>query len=87
MQEWHVPMNIKKLRGFLDLTGYYRRFIKDYAAISRPLTALLKKNSFEWSSDAQAAFESSKSAMINAPVLALLNFQEEFTIETSYCFP
>ncbi|GJY66109.1 putative mitochondrial protein [Tanacetum coccineum] len=82
MQEWPVPMNIKKLRGFLGLTGYYRRFIKDYAAISRPLTALLKKNSFEWSSDAQAAFESLKSAMINALVLALPNFQEEFTVET-----
>ncbi|GKA86443.1 putative mitochondrial protein [Tanacetum coccineum] len=47
-----------------------------------PLTALLKKNSFEWSSDAQAAFECLKSAMINAPVLALPNFQEEFTVET-----
>ncbi|GJU48942.1 putative mitochondrial protein [Tanacetum coccineum] len=82
MQEWHVPMNIKKLRGFLGLTCYYRRFIKDYAIISNPLTDLLKKNSFEWSSDAQVAFESLKSAMINALVLALPNFQEEFIVET-----
>ncbi|GKA71621.1 retrotransposon-related protein [Tanacetum coccineum] len=77
MQEWPVPVNIKKLRGFLDLTGYYRRFVKNYAAISRPLTALLKKNSFEWSSSAQHAYEDLKVVMVNAPVLALPNFQEE----------
>ncbi|GKD69912.1 reverse transcriptase [Tanacetum coccineum] len=82
MQDWPVPVNIKKLRGFLGLTGYYRRFIKNYASISKPLTALLKKNAFKWSQQAQEAFEDLKKAMMNAHVLALPNFEEEFIMET-----
>nr|GEV39628.1 reverse transcriptase domain-containing protein [Tanacetum cinerariifolium] len=74
MKDWSTLVNIKQLRGFLGLTCYYRTFIKNYTAIGRPLIALLKKNSFEWSKLAQKAFEELKSAMMNAPVLALLDF-------------
>ena len=82
MQNWPSPQTIKQLRGFLGLTGYYRRFIKNYAIISQPLTALLKKNAYKWSNVAEEAFNQLKQAMIKAPVLGLPDFEQEFVIET-----
>ncbi|GKC28041.1 retrotransposon-related protein [Tanacetum coccineum] len=82
MANWLMPTSLKQLRGFLGLTGYYRRFIKGFAMISRPLTHLLKKRAYEWSSAAQLAFGALKQAMISALVLKLPDFTKEFIIET-----
>ncbi|GJZ58344.1 putative mitochondrial protein [Tanacetum coccineum] len=82
MKEWHAPKNLKQLRGFLDLTRYYRRFIKNYAMISYPLTKLLRKNAFVWNKEAEQVFVQLKEAMMAAPILKLPNFEEDFVVET-----
>ncbi|XP_066317156.1 uncharacterized protein [Miscanthus floridulus] len=83
VQQWPRPQNLKQLRGFLGLTGYYRKFIKSYGMISKPLSDLLKKFvPFLWTSTSEEAFLTLKDALVHAPVLAIPNFEKQFVIET-----
>lgn len=81
MMKWPKPTTIKALRGFLGLTGSYRKFIVGYGRVPAPLTDMLQKNAFSWSPKAEEAFKLLKQAMMQASVLALPNFQLLFVVE------
>jgi hypothetical protein len=81
VRDWPTPRSVRTIRSFLGLAGYYRKFVRDYGTITAPLTALLKKEGFLWSSDATEAFDALKAAITVTPVLALPEFDRPFMVE------
>lgn len=84
VNDWPIPlMNISDVRGFLGLTGYYRRFIKDYAKIALPLTEVLKKDApLIWTVSMSESAQKLKRALTEAPVLRLPDLTLSFTLTT-----
>ena len=83
VKDYPRPTNLKTVRGFLGLSGYFRRFIKNYAKIANPIHQLLKKSiKFEWTDDCEKAFQTLKTALITAPVLQFPDLNKEFTLVT-----
>jgi hypothetical protein len=75
------PKDIKGIRSSLGHAGFYRRFIKDFSKISRPLTNLLQKDfPFVFYDDCVEAFETLKSALISAPIVQPPNWNLPFEI-------
>ncbi|GKA24522.1 reverse transcriptase domain-containing protein [Tanacetum coccineum] len=72
---------VKGIRSFLGHAGFYRRFIKDFSKISRPMTHLLEKNTlFIFSEDCILAFQTLKKKLTEAPILIALNWDQPFEI-------
>jgi hypothetical protein len=80
---WMPPTMVSEIQSFLGLAGYYRRFIKDFSKIAKPMTKLLEKNkAFEWTKECQASFEELKKRLTSSPVLVLPDLTNKFDI---YC--
>lgn len=77
-----IPRNIRQVRSFLGMCGWYQRYISGFAAITAPITDLLgKRDKFSWSVEANEAFEKLKVCMTTAPVLQHPNFSKPFVIQ------
>jgi hypothetical protein len=77
------PKNPKDIKSFLGLVGYYRKFIKNFAKIAKPLTELLKKDSvFNWGIKCENSFQILKDSITFPPVLQYPDFTKEFIITT-----
>ena len=80
--KYPIPKTQKEVRIFLGLTGFYRKFIKNYAKIAKPMTKVLKKKEIIDPEDKayKEAFQKLKELITNSPVLAYPDFTKPFTI-------
>jgi len=83
VRHWPVPSTTDEVRSFLGLTGYYRKFVKDYAEWAHPLVSLLKKGvSYEWGAPQQLAYEHLREALISDPCLAAIRPYGRLILDT-----
>ena len=97
VKNWPRPSNPDELRSFLAFAGYYRRFVKDFSKITRPLNELLpptttKKKSkkkdhpdWKWTSKEEETFQTLKNILTNPPVLAYPDFDSPFELHIDAC--
>jgi hypothetical protein len=70
--DWKAPKDVRGIKSFIGMAGYYRRFIEGFSKIARPMTALLaKKVEFKWTPAYQESFEMLKQKLTTTPVLVL----------------
>ena len=80
---WPTPRTTKEVQQFLGFAGYYRRFIRDFAKIAKPLHKLTEhKVVFHWTPDCQAAFDALKRLLTTSPVLAYPDYSRQFILDT-----
>uniref|UniRef100_K7G5Z2 ribonuclease H n=1 Tax=Pelodiscus sinensis TaxID=13735 RepID=K7G5Z2_PELSI len=85
VREYPTPTTKRKVRQFLGLAGYYRRFIANFASLAAPLTDLTRKGQPEkvkWTPACEAAFQELKKRLVCAPVLAQPDFDKPFILQT-----
>lgn len=81
VKEFPVPRTVKHVRSFLGLCNYYRKFVFNFAKIAAPLNNLTRKNTvFHWDDNCQQAFDTLKTALTEAPILAYPDFTIPFDL-------
>ena len=87
MQRWtqllnfHHPLLVKAIRSFLGHAGFYRRFIKDFSKIARPLTRLLEKDvPYDFNEECLKAFETLKDKLTKAPIMVVPDWNLPFEL-------
>ncbi|GKC04358.1 putative reverse transcriptase domain-containing protein [Tanacetum coccineum] len=81
IKDWASPKSPIKIRQFLGLAGYYRRLIKGFLKIAKPMTKLTqKKVKFEWGDKQETTFQLLKQKLCSAPILALPEGSEDFIV-------
>ncbi|GJY18196.1 putative reverse transcriptase domain-containing protein [Tanacetum coccineum] len=81
IKDWESPKTLTEIRQFLGLAGYYRRFIKGFSKIAKPMTKLTQKSvKFNWGEKEETAFQTLKQKLCSAPIFALPEGSENFVI-------
>ena len=79
---WPEPRNVKDVRKFLGLANYYRRFIKDFTQVARPMNMLMRKDiKWKWRREQQKTFNELKRIFTTRLVLAAPDLDKEFRVE------
>ena len=80
VMSWERPKSVFKIRSFLGLVGYYRRFIKDFSRLATPMTRLTRKEvKFEWNDLCEEAFQELKRRFTSAPILTVPEMRQRYT--------
>jgi hypothetical protein len=83
VREWQPPTTVRGIQSFLGFCNFYRRFIRDYGRIAKPLNQLTRKDSiFEFSEECKASFEELKDRLCTAPILCYYDYSLECMLET-----
>lgn len=82
IRNWPTPKNLKQVRGFLGLAGWYRRFIENFSSVVFPISETLStKKKFVWTPEAEIAFNKIKDLLTSAPILSNPDFEKKFFVQ------
>ena len=83
IKSFPIPQNVRQVRSFVGMAQFYRKFIKDFATIARPLYNLMKAHvKFSWTNDCQLSFETLKGALCSDDILIYPDFSKRFIVAT-----